>query len=229
MYVDLRSVIGMGDADMHLVSTWLSPFVRTFVTCAAAAVDISTSNAAMQGQFTTLVLFFNAMLATDMLPVSHIYMSDIIRKAGYVLLFWLVYVKTASVSAWELESTCWWVFGISCGIIASAYTLDRYLRVGVQDNVLWLLLYLSIVLVLPNASNTQSVASLWEYGFRCFLFLFSTWFCMFVALISKTQPNWYYLFNQFTWTLIVHRYLVPLVGVIWMRAVLQMTTAFSAL
>ena len=222
-----RTIVSMGDADMHLVSTWLSPVVRTCVTCTAAAVDITTSNKGIQGQFVTLVLFFNAMLATDMLPVSHVYMSDTSRKAGYMLLYWLVYVKAARVNAWELDSTSWWVFGISCGILASTYTLERYLRFGIKENRLWGLLYLTGILLLPNAANTQTIASLWEYGFRCFLFLFSAWFCMFVSLISNTQHNWYYLFNQFTWTLVVHRYLVPLVGVVWMRAVLQMTTAFS--
>ena len=161
-------------ADVHLVSTWLAPFCRTVVTCAAAAFVIVTRDETMTGKFTVLVALFHALLLVDTLMVHHEQVSAHIRTSAYMLLYWLVYINVCTLSPWKIQDTSWWVFGGSLGIIGIAYGMDIKRIPKSNATKRAVIVYVCGTLLIPNSMNTLSTGSTWEDGFRTFLFLFST-------------------------------------------------------
>lgn len=214
------------DTDLHLVSTWCLPFLRTLVVATCVVGDIVTQDLSTgTGQFLFIAEMCQVLLFLDTFNQAHKWMSNTIKYAGYILLYWRVYTHKAGQSSWDFDSTGWEVFLCSLFLLFSVYILDLKLKTQSASTIQMCMIgYGAVVLMIPNAANTATTSSYWEAGFRCFLFLFSTWFCLFVLIIvNKNEINFFYFFNQFSWVLFAHRYLIPLVGIIWMRALLQAT------
>lgn len=219
------------NADMHLVSTWISPFTRTMLTVTTCIADI-WSNRNAPGQFTVVLAYFHLLILLETTNLQqHTYITKIIQSASFIILYWLCYCHLAVQSAWEVEPTGWWVFAISCILLISVYWVHMLLKSekdGEKQKLQIIALFSFVCMVLPNAINSSAERVVWEYSFRCFLFLFSTWFCLFVSVLSNKQEDQAIFFNKYAWVLIAHRYLIPLVGILWMQTAMQMTSAFSA-
>ena len=218
------------NANMHLVTTWITPVLRTALLCVAALSNIVLQHADdSTGKWTVAIVLIHVILIIDTFAIAHKQVACVIRRASYLCWYWIVYSNMCKSSPWAYKSDGWIVFGTSVCIIASVYMLDQVVRTGAHTipHRGWIL-YVLVLLLVPNAVNTIGVPSVWESGFRLFLFIFSTWFCMLVSISSKATVNYEHFFNQFMWVLLVHRYLIPLVGIIWMRALLQMSAIFSA-
>jgi len=220
---------------IQLISTWLKPFIVTGIITIFTLMLLPQLEQ-MDGELTLMscaspILALMCVLIVDFMPLSHPKIHSVSKHTGLVFVFFVLYWHLWDKTQWHHFNGQFFIFCQSVGVITACGFIDKmYLRNkhGSKKMVrLGQIILTSIFLILPNTYNVNLEKSIWETILRIFLFTLTSWFQLFAAVVFEDEIDEFEFFNGFWWVLIVQRYMIPLVGFVWMSTVMKVSRHFS--
>jgi len=176
------------------------------------------------------ILSLMCVLIIDFLPKSNRIIHSISKHTGLCFVFFLLYMHLWDNTQWNHFNGPFFIFCQSIGLIVASGFIDKmYKKKNSSKKMIRLfqIIVTSVFLILPNSYNVQLEKTVWETILRIFLFTLTVWFQLFSAIVFEDDVDEFEFFNGIWWILIIQRYMIPIVGFIWMNSLLRITKHFS--
>jgi len=178
------------------------------------------------------ILSLMCVLFLDFLPESHRTIHSISKHTGLVFVFYLLYWHLWDRTQWHHFNGGFFIFCQSVGLMTASGFIDKLYKRNKYGNKKWVrlgqIIITSVFLILPNSYNTNLEKSAWETILRIFLFTLTSWFQLFAAVVFEDDVDEFEFFNCIWWILIVQRYMIPLVGFVWMTTIMRVSKHYSS-
>jgi len=220
---------------IQLISTWFKPILITII------IIISTIMLVPQlendDEFLSLlscaapILALASIVLLDFIPINNLIIHDISKNVGLIFVFFIFYLHLWDRTRWTHFNNFFFIFCQSLGVITTSGFIDTLYKKNKHTSKKIInccqIVLISIFLILPNTYNTNLEKSVWETILRIFLFIFTCWVQLFALVVFEDKIDKFEYFNTIWWILIVQRYMIPIVGFVWMNTILRVTRQFS--
>lgn len=221
--------------EIHLISTWVEPFLITSV-IGIFTLMLLPQLENMDEELSLMscaspILALMCVLMIDFMHHKHQTIHTISKHTGLVFVFYILYMHLWDNTQWHHFNGSFFIFCQSAGVLTACGFIDKLYKRNKHGNKsmvrLGQIILTSIFLILPNTYNVNLEKSVWETLLRIFLFTFTSWFQLFAAIVFEDDIDEFEFFNAIWWILIVQRYMIPIVGFVWMNTVLRVSKHFS--
>jgi len=219
---------------IQLISTWIDPFMVTGIIIVFTLMLLPQLEN-LDEELTLLscaapILALMCILILDFLPPSNRIIHSISKHTGLVFVFFLLYMHLWDNTTWNHFNGSFFIFCQSIGLIVASGFIDKMYKKKNSSRKyikLFQIILTSIFLILPNSYNVQLKKTAWETILRIFLFTLTAWFQLFAAIVFEDDVDEFEFFNGIWWILIIQRYMIPIVGFVWMNSLLRISKHFS--
>ena len=219
--------------EIQLISTWLEPFLITGIITIFTLMLLPQLEQ-MDEELSLMscaspILALMCVLMIDFIPPSYKTIHSISKHTGLVFVFYILYWHLWDKTQWHHFNGGFFIFCQSIGVITACGFIDKLYKRNSSRNMVKLgqIILTSLFLILPNTYNVNLDKSVWETILRILLFTLTSWFQLFAAIVFEDDVDEFEFFNGIWWILIVQRYMIPLVGFVWMNTVLRVSRHFS--
>jgi len=221
--------------EIQLISTWVEPFlISTVILIFTLMLLPQLEN--MDEELSLMscaspILALMCVLMIDFLPPSHKTIHSVSKHTGLVFVFYCLYWHLWDKTQWHHFNGSFFIFCQSAGVLTASGFIDKLYKRNKHGSKKMIrcgqIVLTSIFLILPNTYNVNLEKSVWETLLRIFLFTFTAWFQLFAAIVFEDDLDEFEFFNSIWWILIVQRYMIPIVGFVWMNSLMRVSKRFS--
>jgi len=221
---------------INLIATWLEPFlVSAIITLFTLMLLPQLEN--LDGDLPLMscaspILALMCVMMLDFLPSSNNTIHTISKHTGLVFVLFILYLHIWDRTQWQHFNGNFFIVCQSIGVITASGFIEKMYKRNKHHNKKMVrfgqIVLVSLFLILPNTYNVNLEKSIWETILRIFLFTVTSWFQLFAAMVFEDEVDEFEFFNGFWWILIVQRFMIPLVGFVWMGSVMRISKHFSS-
>ena len=220
---------------IQLISTWTTPFLVTiiitvFTLMLLPQLENMTEELPLISCAAPILALMSIMLL-DFLPKSNKTIHSISKHTGLVFVFFCLYIHLWDKTSWSHFNSGFFILCQSVGVITASGFIDKLFKRNRHNNKKMIkcgqIILTSIFLILPNSFNTNLEKSPLETILRIVLFTITAWIQLFAAVVFEDEVDEFEFFNGFWWILIVQRFMIPLIGFVWMNLLLKVSKYFS--
>lgn len=217
------------EIDIKLVSTWLRPFSVTLVIMLFTFALLPHEREKSLTGTVSPVIALSFMVLLEFIPIVHPAIYQVSRWTGFIFVFWIFYAHLWDQVKWSyISGTA--IFLLSIAAISFSFFLNKAYKKNTRFKAylpIVQVIGITVFIIVPNTYSIIHELSLWEIILRVFVFTFTSWFNLITVVTFNDRVNVFEFFNRIWWVLIIHRYLIPVVGILWMNSVMKMTEFYS--
>ena len=219
--------------DIALISTWIKPFIVSGIIFVFTLMLIPQLEG-MDDELSLLscaspILALMCVLLVEFMPVRHKTIHTVSKQTGLIFVFYILYWHIWDNTQWHTFNGSFFVFCQSVGVVCSCGFIDKMYQKNHSKKIIRLgqIFLTGLFLILPNVYNINTEKTVWETIVRIVLFVATSWFQLFAAVVFEDDVDTFQFFNSIWWILIVQRYFIPIVAFVWMNSILRVTKKFS--